>query len=83
MKKYDIPHKIISKRTGVTSVVGFSMYPDEFAQFLNNDRYTCYVKCRRCNNSHDVNKDCECCDLETKISIKYTKECTVNKRGVS
>lgn len=66
---YDEPCRIVSKY-GAVSKVGFDLDEESFWYYTNVEGFDCYVKCRFCNNRHNIKNNCEVCDLPTRIKHK-------------
>ena len=58
----NVKHNVSNVTTSI-KVVGI----ENVNNFLSDSNYTVYVKCRKCNNIHDVNVICQTCDAVTII----------------
>lgn len=66
MKRYDKFKFIESRQTGVK---GYDLTEEEFKKVINEHHniFKVYVQCRKCENIHEINNNCQVCDIETKI----------------
>ena len=69
MRRYDVPHKVKTTAAGVISeTVIKNCTQEDFEWHLDRqDIYEVFVRCRKCNGSHNVNVKCQVCGLETKL----------------
>ena len=63
MKRFDEYKEIESRQTGV---VTRNLSIGEF-KTVDQTYYMVRVQCRKCGNIHDINTNCQTCDIETKI----------------
>lgn len=69
MRRYDVPNKVKTTAAGVISEsIIKNCTQEEFEWYLDRqDIYEVFVRCRKCNCSHNVNAKCPVCNLETKL----------------
>lgn len=72
MKRYDEIVRARNNNSGLVQVVrGWNV--TELKHFFDNqEKYSICVQCRDCGNIHQIDTDCQVCDLPTKIKPEYT-----------
>ena len=71
MKRYDNWRRAIHKVTHVTTLINPARFTaNDLMKLVASPDYTISVDCRGCGNLHDIDKVCEVCGLETKVTYK-------------
>ena len=71
MKRYDEICEIYNRNSGLMfGVCGWNTEELKYF-FCNQEKYKICVQCRDCGNIHEINTDCQVCDLPTKIKPEY------------